>query len=57
LSNDDDARAICTKELAQYVADIVKSLRTCTKAPEFRLLQNHLLAAEDEAKKLAAPRH
>jgi hypothetical protein len=57
LNNDQDARAICTRQLAQYVADIVKSLRTCTKAPEFRALQAHLTAAEDEAKKLAGLRH
>ena len=52
----EDSSVFCNKELARYVADIVKWLRTCTKAPAFDGLQKRLLAAEAEANKIAVPR-
>jgi hypothetical protein len=38
-----------SRELANYVADMLHSLRTCTKSPDLKSLEALLLAAEIEA--------
>jgi len=41
------------KELADYIADMLRSLGTCARHPEFKALHALIGAAESEARALA----
>jgi hypothetical protein len=45
-----------TAALARHVADVLSSLRACTKGPDFRTVQELLRQAEEEARHLMAAR-
>jgi hypothetical protein len=50
-----DAQAsICSRELAIYIAEMLKSLRTCAKSPDLRTLEALLGAAEAEARNVVS---
>lgn len=43
-----------TAALAKHVADVLSSLRVCTRGPDFKTVHELLRKAEEEARRLTA---